>query len=226
MNQKEALKLIYPDKYISKKNTDLEKVESNGYKTASAEFNKLLNAYKIDVHIFKGENNSEKYDFDDKDIEFLKVISKLYELDPANGKNYDEGTIITAYKSASEFIEEIINHDEFPLLKELISGSLQTQGFLSVTTLINLVTKIITVFQAACVNDMADYNIYSELNGYLDQLLYTYEGNNVLNNQMNLPIMSVHVSNRNELYYGKVNKFQGLAEYIDSIVKIYCEEKN
>lgn len=223
MKLKEMLKEVFSEWYAN--GSDEEKA----YKRANESFHNLLAKYYRDEKkhrdLFKGNNESEEYNFTEAHIQLLKFIKKIDLHNPVERTNKSlEKQSLKKFKEAANEVEKEINSSEYPDITDILKSSLRTKEFLSLYSIYDLVVKIVQLFQYACESYYADFTIYEQVNKYLDTLLYTYAGTKICGEMMQEEYKKVHdilVHNAHE-YNGKlefkpISIYNGFNSYIGKL---------
>ncbi len=193
--------------------------EEKAYKRANESFHNLLAKYDRDEkkhrYLFKGNNESEEYNFTEAHIQLLKFIKKIDLHNPVERTNKSlEKQSLKKFKEAANEVEKEINSPKYPDITDILKSSLRTKEFLSLYSIYDLVVKIVQLFQYACESYYADFTIYEQVNKYLDTLLYTYAGTKICGEMMQEEYKKVHdilVHNAHE-YNGKL-EFKSISIY-------------
>lgn len=198
--------------------------EDKAYKSADKCFRNLLKKYKLNdkkyIDKFKMGTNHNEYNFTEEHIQLLKFMNEIYNISPDDRKNpSSEKLTLDNLDDVASTVEKIINEEKYPAINDKLKTTLRTPEFLSLHSLHDLVKKITLLFQYVCSNNYSDFNIYNQVNEYLDTLLYTYAGHEHYSDFMNevyykpLGITMFHGYD-NKVEFNKISLYRGIKQYV------------
>ena len=161
--------------------------EEKAYKKADKKFRTLLSKYELkkDKYLDRMKTNKE-YNFTEKHIQLLKLIEEINRKNPVDRSNVSlEQLTLENFNEVATTVKEAINNNKYPAITDDLKSTLRTPEFLSLYFLHNLVKKITLLLQYVCQNSYSDFEIYNQVNEYLDMLLYPYVGHEHYSDFMN-----------------------------------------
>lgn len=201
--------------------------DHEAYKNADKCFCDLLKKYELynEKYLNKFKLNSEcnEYNFNEKHIQLLKLIKEIDDNNPVDRSNVSSKNLtLDRFNKVADIVKNAINDEKYPDITEDIKSTLRTPEFLSLYFLHNLVKKITLLFQYVCQNNYSDFEIYNQVNEYLDTLLYSYTGHEHYSDFMNevyykpLEIKMPHGSD-NKVEFNDISIYRGIKKYVQKV---------
>lgn len=219
MKLEEMLKEVFSEYYIQ------ESDEKKAYKSADKSYNNLLKKYGLKERVNRLKINSKhnEYNVTEEHIQLLKFINEIYNISPNDRKNpSSEKLTLDNLNTVATTVEKIINDEKYPAINDKLKTTLRTPEFLSLHSMHDLVKKITLLFQYVCSSNYSDFNVYNQVNEYLDALLYTYVGHEHYSDFMNevyykpLEIKMPHESD-NKIEFNDISIYRGIKKYVQKI---------
>lgn len=232
MTLNDMLKIVFSEWYQHED----ESKKKSAYKNANNSFHKLLDKYGLNdedhLNKFKANDQMGAYDFSEKDVQLFQFIREIDAINPNDRINasYSKQTLKN-FTEAAYLIKTAVKNPKYSKINHMIEASLRTQEFLSIQSISNLVVKLVQIFQYACECKYTDFNVYDQLNEYLDTLLYTYLGvenckDIILNECMTkskVPIFYAHEYN-SKLEFKPISVYNGFNPYVKKVFENVTNE--